>query len=219
MPRAVPPAARGVSRSLSNAATLPRSASTPAEVTTYLATVFAPWLLFQINQAKLPVPPIFSVLTFAAPTAGNVAFAKQFDASFRNSWRYYNQLDLVPRASAAVSSIGDLFPPPAPAASSIETVIDGETVTLAEGFEGAALLIGASEIYNGNSFYGHTNLDRGSVELNLQGEIFPVTSTDPLLAWFEQAGAQHAHNHYLDFLGGANVTCDQSATDVEFGGK
>jgi len=130
--------------------------------------------------------------------------------------RYYNKLDMIPRASGDVGSIGQLFPPPAPAASSISTTVEGLKISLADAFDGVADAIEISEIANDDSYYTHTNLPRGSIELNQAGKVFAMTSTDPLERWFEQASAQHDHNNYLAFLGAGPVHCQQSGQDVDF---
>lgn len=171
-----------------------------------LSTVFAPWLLFQIKQANKPVPGIFSVLTFAAPTAGNKSFAEQFDASFTNSWRFYNVIDIVPYSATNILGLANLFPSPAPDANSVYTIYDGHKITLAEAFIALQGVIDVSEMFH-DSWYSHTNINRGSEALNTNKEIFPVTATDPLVAWFEQAGQQHSHVHYLKWMGAQPMTC------------
>ncbi len=171
-----------------------------------LATVFAPWLLYQIQQAGKSAPAIFSVLTFASPTSWNGAFAEQFDNAFTNSWRYYNVIDIVPFSACNVVGLGNLYPPPAPAATSISATYDGITITLSEVFDAIALIIAGSEIVN-KSVYAQVNSKRGSIALNTNQQIYPVTATDPLVQWFEQAGQQHDHNHYLDWLGTPEINC------------
>lgn len=167
-----------------------------------LATVFAPWLLYQINLSKLPVPALFSVLTFAAPTSWNKDFADQFDSSFTNTWRYYNELDIVPFCANKVAGLGNLFPPPGVNAKNVDT----GSKTLADDFNSIAQLITDSEIL-WNSYYSNVNTKRGSVPLNTGHKIFSVSSSDPLIAWFEQAGNQHESNHYLEWLGAKPITC------------
>lgn len=73
-----------------------------------LATVLAPYLRHRLPGVR--VAPV----TFAAPTAGNAAFAAHFDALFPGAPRYYNRLDLVPMAWAGLDGIGALFPAPGP---------------------------------------------------------------------------------------------------------
>lgn len=60
---------------------------------------------------RLPGVPVAPV-TFAAPTAGNEAFAALFDALFPAAPRYYNRLDVVPMAWAGLDGVARLFPAP-----------------------------------------------------------------------------------------------------------
>jgi hypothetical protein len=58
-----------------------------------LVTVLAAWLAYQVSQnggANVITP-----YTFAAPTAGNAAFANFYATLFANSYRYYNAIDIV----------------------------------------------------------------------------------------------------------------------------
>lgn len=170
----------------------------------YLSTAFAPYLHYQIIKEELAVPSVFSVFTFAAPTAGNAAFANEYDALFPNSWRFYNQLDLIPFSASNVNRMADLFPPPGIAASDVmvEKTIFKKTLKLSLAMAIKAvdvLLIKSQEHYK--SYYSHTNLHKGSITLNKGNLIFDVKSTKSLEAWFEQVGAQHDHNSYLKFLG------------------
>jgi hypothetical protein len=175
-----------------------------------LATVFAPWLLYQIRRRGLPAPPLFPVFTFAAPPAGNDAFARAYDASFPASWRYYNLLDIVPKASVLVSMLNmcDLYTP-APVARGIE-IYDG--YTLCNAIEAVAASIALSEAYN-RSFYSQTNLRRGAVPLSTKVDHCMTALSDlsepPLVQWFERAGCEHGHNTYLRLLGARPVECRQ----------
>lgn len=173
----------------------------------YMSTVLAPWLTYQIQQAGQAVPGLFPVITFAAPTAGNHAFATAFDSSFPNSWRYYNAMDIVPMASSTISNMGNLYSP-SPEASQIERTFMFKifnhtfhlTITLQEvmSFFGVALA----------PWYSQTNLGQGGVELNLRGELCSVTAKDPLEQWFEQAECQHSTASYFKYLGQpTGVTC------------
>lgn len=166
-----------------------------------LSTVLAPWLLYQIRQAQKEIPSLFSVLTFAAPSAGNTAFAEQHDASFTNCWRFYNALNIVPFCSSDIAGIGELFPSPGPSAKSIDIV--GKAVTPADAFKDVAKALAQR-----GSIYTQTNINPGSEPLNLNKEIFPVTSDKPLPEWFEQTGAQHNYNKYQTWLGAGTVEGD-----------
>jgi triacylglycerol lipase len=172
-----------------------------------LATVFAPWLLYQIQTVSLKKKPsIFSVLTFASPTSWNQAFANQFNTAFTHSWRYYNSIDIVPFFAINVAGIGSLFPEPATHATTIDFTYLGEKTTLATAFKKINKLVKKSESKY-NSTYFTVNQPQGSIALNIlpTQQIYPVTATEPLAQWFEQAGQQHAHDHYLEFLGGNTI--------------
>lgn len=172
-----------------------------------LATVFAPWLLYQFGQQPQPAPPSFCVYTFAAPPAGNTAFAQAFDAAFPDSWRYYNTLDIVPMASVLISMLGmcELYQP-APVASDVE-IYDG--YTLCNGIEAIAVTIAGTEVWY-DSFYSQTNLTSGSVPLNPDDTYCPLEpNLPPLFQWFEKAGCEHGHNTYLRLLGSTPLDCKQ----------
>src|SRR5262245_6840464 len=78
-----------------------------------LTTVLAPWLVYQLSQrdAKNTVTPY----TYAAPTAGNQAFASFYTGLFKSSYRYHNEIDIVPKAWAELLSIKSLHSSPGPA--------------------------------------------------------------------------------------------------------
>lgn len=169
----------------------------------YLSTAFAPYFLYQINQNGLKDLNLLSVLTFASPTAGNEAFADQYDAAFPNSWRYYNELDMIPYSAANVGGMANLFPTPSFSASDVKLFFG---MTLADAINFAKKEISKHED-SYNSYYTQTNRNRGSIPLNTNKEVFSVKSKKPLEAWFEQVGQQHAHNHYLKFLGAPPINC------------
>ncbi len=174
-----------------------------------LTTVFAPWLLYQLQQNKITPPTLFPVLTFAAPTAGNQAFADAYDKSFSNSWRYYNEIDLVPMASDNLRNGGLLYSP-APEASSIETTYGKNTVTLKEGIGLIADAIDVAELRYG-SYYTQTNQARGSVALNTSKSLLPVDTSKPLIEqWFDQAAAQHVQGNYLSLFQLPPISCTTS---------
>lgn len=69
-----------------------------------LSSVVAPWL-----KATLPKAPTMLPMTFAAPTAGNDAFAAGFTRLFPSSYRYQNPLDIVPLAYESLPAIIHLY--------------------------------------------------------------------------------------------------------------
>lgn len=172
-----------------------------------LATVYAPWLKYQIESKGGTIPPLFSVLTFAAPTSWNKAFADQFDAAFTNSWRYYNVIDMVPYSACDIAGLGNLYPSPAPQAENVKFLAG--FLNLKEAFDYYASLVEKSET-NHNSYYHHVNESRGAVPLNKEQKIFDVGGDSDLDKWFLQVGAQHSHDHYLQWLGASSLECQHS---------
>ncbi|MFZ6744659.1 lipase family protein [Undibacterium sp. JH2W] len=171
-----------------------------------LATVFAPWLLYQLAQDHASLPSLFPVMTFAAPTAGNNAFATAYDKSFPSSWRYYNEIDLVPMASDSLRST-ELLYSPATEAGSIETTYNNLTVTLKNGIGLIADSIDVAELRDG-SYYAQTNQSHGSVALNTSKTLYPVDTSKALIdQWFDQVASQHVQSTYLSFFGLPPVAC------------
>ena len=74
-----------------------------------LAAVLAMYLARE-GGGRFRVKPI----TFAAPTAGDRGFAELYQKTFTDAERYYNRLDLVPRAWHGLEELGELFPAPGP---------------------------------------------------------------------------------------------------------
>jgi pimeloyl-ACP methyl ester carboxylesterase len=70
-----------------------------------LATMVALWLQDQLPKGGGPSNVRITPYTFAAPTAGNQAFANLYDAKFPNSSRYVNSRDLVPMGYANIATM------------------------------------------------------------------------------------------------------------------
>jgi triacylglycerol lipase len=74
-----------------------------------MATVLAAWFQSALSNVSGVLP-----VTFAAPTAGNTAFASAFDTVFASAgaMRYFNALDVVPRlwTTDGLESIKSLYP-------------------------------------------------------------------------------------------------------------
>lgn len=74
-----------------------------------LTSVIAPWLQ---NALARQVPNLRIVpATYAAPTAGNAAFAKYFQSSFSYSLRVFNSLDIAPFAWQDINVVDDIYTP------------------------------------------------------------------------------------------------------------
>jgi Lipase (class 3) len=91
-----------------------------------LATVLAPWLRFALDGARTILP-----CTFAAPTAGNQAFAAVFTSLFPSAPRYYDTLDVIPMAWANLAAVKSLYAAPGPGCPlALKAAIDVLTVSL-----------------------------------------------------------------------------------------
>jgi triacylglycerol lipase len=143
-----------------------------------LTTVLAPWLVHQLSQsgAKNAVMPY----TYAAPTAGNATFASFYTGLFKVSCRYYNAIDVVPKAWADLSNIKSLYSSPGPACpwelkGTIDLVSDWAKI--------------AKVSYS---------------QPNEAGESLPGVPS-PTGDFFHEALDQHDHNYYLKLLGAPTV--------------
>jgi hypothetical protein len=74
-----------------------------------LASVLALYLQHEA-RGHLNVRPI----TFAAPTAGDQRFAELYEQAFPHAERYFNRMDLVPRAWHDIAQFKDLYDDPGP---------------------------------------------------------------------------------------------------------
>jgi hypothetical protein len=74
-----------------------------------LTSVIAPWLQNELagQCPNLQVVPA----TFAAPTAGDAAFAAYFQSSFQYSLRVSNSLDVAPSAWENINAVDDIYTP------------------------------------------------------------------------------------------------------------
>ncbi len=91
-----------------------------------LSTVIASRLRYELGANANILP-----CTFAAPTAGNQAFADLFTSQFPNASRYFNTLDVIPKAWADLASVKALYPAPGPACPLVVAgVIDALSIPL-----------------------------------------------------------------------------------------
>lgn len=72
-----------------------------------LVSVVAPWLKVTLEHAGVAVPIVPA--SFAAPTAGNSAFADYFDQSFRYALRVNNSLDVAPFGWGNLERVTSLY--------------------------------------------------------------------------------------------------------------
>jgi hypothetical protein len=139
-----------------------------------LVTVLAPWLLAGLGAAGYQ--GVIRPYTYAAPTAGNAAFAAWFDSQFAvaGATRVVNRLDIVPMAWNNLPAVKTLFPAPGPS-SPVEVSLAVDVL---------AGLIAAK---------GYDQPASGVVEL--------TGAVQSNVDFFTEALNQHAPNNYLTLLG------------------
>lgn len=142
-----------------------------------LASVVAPWTksLLASRGVNAPIVPC----TFAGPTAGDARFASYFASTFRYSLRYYNSLDVVPRAWADLKGI--------------ETIYDAYGLTIPDAAWAAILGFRAAMDIAGVSYVQPTPNSplNGVFALNLD--------------WYGELGLQHHTTTYMSLLGGTSI--------------
>ena len=131
--------------------------------------------LSQRNAKNAVIP-----YTYAGPTAGNAAFASFYTELFKSSYRYYNAIDIVPKAWVDLLSIKNLHSSPGPACpwelkGGIDLVLDWlNTIKVSY------------------------------TQPNGSGESLPGVPS-PTSDFFAEALDQHDHNYYLKLLGAPTV--------------
>jgi len=152
-----------------------------------LTTVLAPWLVYRLSQKN--AHNVVIPYTYAAPTAGNASFASFYTGLFRDSYRYYNVIDVVPKAWADLASIKSLYSPPGPACpwelkGTIDLVLDW---------------LSAIKVS-----YCQPN----GTGQNLPGAPSPTSDI------FAEALDQHDHNYYLKLLGAPTVPITAASAPI-----
>jgi pimeloyl-ACP methyl ester carboxylesterase len=155
-----------------------------------LASVVAAWLASVFgNAARL------KAYTFAAPSAGNQAFADYYNALFTDSktssstaYRIYNTLDSVPNAWASLATILTYYTPSPLCPDYIKDIV------------------GDAE-WDVGSEYVQVGTAAGGSAVALQGTVVPWSSwwdLDPTgtAQFAHQVGEQHATSTYLGLLAG-----------------
>ena len=168
------------------------------------ANVFASYFISSLIGTKPAVASITTLVTFAAPAAGNEAFASDLDGKLSNAWHYANDNDIVPKfpVDASVLEIGFMYLG-GPSSGSISVTYKGKTITLREAF---ILLAGAFLIYG----YAQQNLNYTPFYVATDSQYTQNTFED----FFQQAGYQHEVMHYASTLG---ITLPSTSTLAEQG--
>lgn len=155
-----------------------------------------------LAQNFLPAKDIHPY-TFAAPTAGDAAFAIWFDTQFPSAMCYYNYYDLVPNAWATLINISTNYKTnPFYPDSSNSPAGPGPTATPHNAI--GILIDSIAKNTNGNSYSQPTQqtaLNSPSDGIPIFSEPYPPGAKTELEQFEVQVGYQHANNTYLKLLG------------------
>src|ERR1044072_2216184 len=126
-----------------------------------IANVYASYFVTTVTQQQLSASNI-SLYTFAAPAAGNAAFAKDLDTKLPAAWHYQNSNDIIPNFPVSQTIVKTAFLyQPKPDASAVTVSYNGYTVSLREGFillAGVFLFYGYQQQSNNYTTF-YTELD------------------------------------------------------------
>lgn len=156
-----------------------------------IANVFASYFISSLIGTTPSIADITTLVTFAAPAAGNGAFATDLDGKLSNAWHYANDNDIVPKfpVDSSVLEIGLMYIG-GPSSGSITVTYKGKTLSLREAF---ILLAGAFLIYG----YAQQSLNYKPFYVATDSQYTQNTFED----FFQQAGYQHEVMHYASTLG------------------
>jgi triacylglycerol lipase len=146
-----------------------------------LTSVVAPWLKASLGAAGVAVPVVPA--TFAAPSAGNAAFAAYFAGQFPYSMRCFNSMDTVPMAWADLDGIYTVY-------DTCNTPLPDAVSWGLWGFQEALRLSGA------------TYAQPVTNQMPLTGFCLNLL---PPPDWYHQAMHQHHTTTYMTLLGGTSV--------------
>lgn len=167
-----------------------------------LATVYASYTSFKLKEAGKENKHI-NVISFAAPAAGNEAFANDFDKTFPASVRIENSGDMVPKfpCSAKVAVLGKLYTQPD--AAKIEVGYKNVNISLNSFFSTLSTALSFLELKNGLSNFCQTNKEGTTIQVKSSG----VNKSNTIQSWFAEAGYQHSIAQYATAMGAPVIDC------------
>ncbi|KAA2238996.1 lipase family protein [Chitinophaga agrisoli] len=155
-----------------------------------IANVYASYFVTALAREGQSFYNNTSLITFAAPAAGNSDFSKDLDDKIMHAWHYENTNDIVPKfpVGTSVFDVGNLYNP-GPSAAAITTVVDGVTLSLQLAFQGMAIVL-AGYAYRQQK-HGYVLFSAGLDKMYTENTI-----EDFLL----QAAQQHHPENYAGYL-------------------
>ena len=144
------------------------------------------------------------LITFAAPAAGNAAFAKAFGARFPGACRIENKLDIVPKfpCTDKVAALGAIYQQPA--AAEIMVGYKQATVSLSNVFKAVSAAMSLLELKNGLSSFAATE---GEKDILLTSSVSEQNKNNTVTDWFAEAAFQHSIRQYATLLKVPVIDC------------
>lgn len=169
-----------------------------------LATVYGSYLWQHLKNNKTGAN--LNVITFAAPAAGNSAFANDFNKKFPSSIRVENINDIVPKfpSAAGITTLNSLFTDSLHA-QKIDVGYKNLTVSLSTVFSMLKTALTLLEFTNGISPYAQTNGAGKQINIPLSGK----NTGNEIMNWLSEAGYQHSIAQYAVFEEVPVVECEQ----------
>lgn len=146
-----------------------------------------------------------NVISFAAPAAGNAAFAVDFNKKFPAAVRVESRYDIVPKfpTASGIRSLGELYNDSLPA-KEIEVGYKNLRIPLPKLFTLLNTGLTVLEFTSGLSPYEQTSGIGKQISLPLSGK----NSGREILNWLNEAGYQHSIERYAIYEKVAVISCN-----------
>jgi triacylglycerol lipase len=169
-----------------------------------LATVYGSYLL-DYRHKKGKEKDLVNVITFAAPAAGNIGFATDFNKKFPESVRVENQYDIVPKFPSAsrIATLGELYSDSLSAAN-IQVGYKNIQVSLSRVFSLLKSGLTVLEFTSGLSPYEQTNGSGKQIRIPLSGK----NPGHEIINWLAEAGYHHSVATYAIYEKVPVLPCD-----------
>lgn len=170
-----------------------------------LATVFGVWFTHYRHASGHTTDQV-QLITFAAPAAGNRAFAEAVDQQFPDGIRIENQFDIVPKfpTAAGFQALGRLFTDSLNA-SDIRVGYKNVETPLSDVFTGIGSVFTLLELTSSFSPYVQPGGEGKQVTMPLSGN----KTDNPLLDWLNEAAVQHSIAQYCRYEKVPVIPCAQ----------
>lgn len=170
-----------------------------------LSTVYASYLWQQFKKNRRTGSTI-NVITFAAPAAGNEAFANDFNKKFPEAIRVENKNDIVPKfpSASGIAALGSLYSDSL-AAGKIIVGYKNMTIPLSNVFTLLKTTMTLLEFTNVISTYAQTNNDGKTINIPLSGK----NMGNDIMNWLSEAGYQHSVAQYAVYEKVPLVLCTE----------